>query len=71
MHFFCGFTDDEKKEFFLVMELMNHDLSSYIKEIYATKKRFPVSLPGAVDLMIQIARGMEYLSRIAIFKGIK
>lgn len=61
--FFCGFTDDENKEFFLVTELINRDLSSYIKDIYGTKKRFPFTLQAAVDLMIQVARGMEYMQK--------
>lgn len=69
MHVFCGFTDDERKECFLVMELMSRDLSSYIKEICGPKKRFPFSLPVAVDLMLQIARGMEYLHSNNIYHG--
>lgn len=69
MHTFCGFTDEEKKECFLVMELMTRDLSSYIKEICGTKKRVPFSLPAAVDLMLQIARGMEYLHSKNIYHG--
>ncbi|KAK2968108.1 hypothetical protein RJ640_003939 [Escallonia rubra] len=69
MHIFCGFTDEEKKECFLVMELMNRDLSSYIKEICGPRKRIPFSLPVAVDLMLQIARGMEYLHSKKIYHG--
>lgn len=69
MHFLCGFIDDEKKECFLVMELMNRDLSSYIKEICCPRKRIPFSLPVAVDLMLQIARGMEYLHSKKIYHG--
>lgn len=69
MNVFCGFTDDERKECFLVMELMSRDLSSYIKEICGPKKRFPFSLPVAVDLMLQIARGMEYLHSKNIYHG--
>lgn len=69
MHTFCGFTDEEKKECFLVMELMTRDLSSYIKEITGTRKRVPFSLPVAVDLMLQIARGMEYLHSQNIYHG--
>nr|GME17211.1 mitogen-activated protein kinase kinase kinase 7-like [Ipomoea batatas] len=61
MHMYCGFTDDEKKECFLIMELMNRDLSSYIKEVMGPRKRVPFSLPAAIDLMLQVARGMEYL----------
>lgn len=69
MHVFCGFTDDEKKECFLIMELMNKDLSSYIKEILGPRKRVPFSLPAAIDLMLQVARGMEYLHSKKISHG--
>ncbi|KAE9460205.1 hypothetical protein C3L33_07891, partial [Rhododendron williamsianum] len=70
MHIHCGFTDEEKKECFLVMELMNRDLSIYIKEICGPRKqRIPFSLPVAVDLMLQIARGMEYLHSKEIYHG--
>ncbi|XP_073269798.1 uncharacterized protein [Primulina huaijiensis] len=69
MHVICGFTDEEKKECFLVMELMNRDLSSYIKEISGARKRIPFSIPVAVDLMLQIARGMEYLHSKKIYHG--
>ncbi|KAG9448390.1 hypothetical protein H6P81_014518 [Aristolochia fimbriata] len=61
MHFLCGFSDEEKKECFLVMEMMNKDLNSLIKEICGPRRRIPFSLPVAVDIMLQIARGMEYL----------
>ncbi|PSS24202.1 Protein kinase [Actinidia chinensis var. chinensis] len=69
MQIHCGFTDEEKKECLLVMELMNRDLSSYIKEICGPRKRIPIpfSLPVAVDLMLQIARGMEYLHSKQIY----
>ncbi|KAA8516146.1 hypothetical protein F0562_019325 [Nyssa sinensis] len=69
MHIYCGFTDEEKKECFLVMELMNRDLSTYIKEICGPRKRIPFSLHDAVDLMLQIARGMEYLHSKKIYHG--
>ncbi|KAJ9171482.1 hypothetical protein P3X46_014845 [Hevea brasiliensis] len=68
-HFFCGFTDEEKKECFLVMELMHRDLCSYIREICGPRKRIPFSLPVAIDLMLQIARGMEYLHSKKIYHG--
>ncbi|XP_022924327.1 light-sensor Protein kinase-like [Cucurbita moschata] len=67
--FLCGFTDEEKKECFLIMELMSRDLSSYIKEICGSRKRFPFPLPVALDLMLQIARGMEYLHSKKIYHG--
>jgi serine/threonine protein kinase len=69
MHVFCGFTDEEKKECFLVMELMNRDLSTYIKEICYAKKKVCFSLLVSVDLMLQIARGMEYLHSKKIYHG--
>ncbi|KAL3536736.1 hypothetical protein ACH5RR_000102 [Cinchona calisaya] len=69
MHIFCAFTDEERKECFIVMELMNRDLSCYIKEISGPRKRVPFSLPVAVDLMLQIARGMEYLHSKKIYHG--
>ncbi|KAH6779953.1 hypothetical protein C2S52_011190 [Perilla frutescens var. hirtella] len=69
MHILCGFTDEEKKECFLVMELMHRDLSTYIRETCGPKKRVPFSIPVAVDLMLQIARGMEYLHSKKIYHG--
>ncbi|KAL2233816.1 mitogen-activated protein kinase kinase kinase 7 [Sesamum indicum] len=69
LHILCAFTDEEKKECHLVMELMNRDLSSYIKEICGPRKRIPFTLPVAVDLMLQIARGMEYLHSKKIYHG--
>ncbi|KAL2478708.1 Protein kinase superfamily protein [Forsythia ovata] len=69
MHVLCGFSDEERKECFLVMELMDRDLSSYIKELCGPRKRIPFSLPVAVDLMLQIARGMEYLHSKKIYHG--
>ncbi|KAJ7951266.1 Protein kinase [Quillaja saponaria] len=69
LHILCGFTDEEKKEYFLVMELMSRDLSSYIKEICGPRKRVPFSLPVAVDLMLQVARGMGYLHSKKIYHG--
>ncbi|KAM1019470.1 hypothetical protein ACFX13_041556 [Malus domestica] len=65
----CGFTDEEKKECFLIMELMSRDLCSYIKAICGPRKRLPFSLPVAIDLMLQIARGMEYLHSKKIYHG--
>jgi serine/threonine protein kinase len=55
LHFLCGFTDEENKECFLVMELMTRDLCCYIRETCGLRKRIPFPLPIAVDLMLQIA----------------
>ncbi|THG20023.1 ankyrin repeat-containing protein kinase A-like [Camellia sinensis] len=69
MHSLCAFTDEEKRECFLVMELMSRDLRSYMKENCGPRKRIPFSLLVAVDLMLQIARGMEYLHSKQIYHG--
>ncbi|XVE73745.1 hypothetical protein DITRI_Ditri11bG0143000 [Diplodiscus trichospermus] len=69
LHFLCGFTDDEKKECLLIMELMNKSLCKYMKEICGPRKRIPFSPLVAVDLMLQIARGMEYLHSNKIYHG--
>ncbi|GAB2296692.1 hypothetical protein Dimus_030800 [Dionaea muscipula] len=67
--YLCGFHEEEKKEYFLVMELMNKDLMTHIKEMCGPKRRLPFSLPVAVDIMLQIARGMEYLHSQKICHG--
>lgn len=69
VQYLCGFCDEEKKEFFLVMELMSKDLSSYMKENCSPRRRVLFSLPAVVDLMLQIARGMEYLHSQNIYHG--
>lgn len=65
----CGFADKERKESFVVTELMTKDLSTYVKENCGTKKRVPFALPVALDLILQIARGMEYLHSQRIYHG--
>ncbi|XP_022881317.1 serine/threonine-protein kinase MARK1-like [Olea europaea var. sylvestris] len=65
----CAFFDEERKEGLLVMELMNKDLNAYIKENCGQRKRLPFSTPVAVDIMLQIARGMEYLHSRKIYHG--
>ncbi|KAL2892082.1 Light-sensor Protein kinase [Bienertia sinuspersici] len=69
LQFLCGFTDDEKKECFLVTEHMSRNLGTHVKEVYSPRKRIPLSLPVAVDIMLQIARGMEYLHSKKIYHG--
>ncbi|WOK95738.1 mitogen-activated protein kinase kinase kinase 7 [Canna indica] len=61
--------DEEKKEGFMVMELMSKDLSTHIKDICSEKKKAPFPLLVAVDAMLQIARGMEYLHSQKIYHG--
>ncbi|KAK3134729.1 hypothetical protein QOZ80_5BG0409990 [Eleusine coracana subsp. coracana] len=66
------FHDEERREVFMVMDqLMAKDLASYVKEVTGAAKRrtpFP-TLVVAVDVMLQIARGMEYLHSKKIFHG--
>ncbi|XP_021732624.1 light-sensor Protein kinase-like [Chenopodium quinoa] len=69
VQYLCGFHDEEKKEYFLVMEVMSKDLKSHIKEVSSSKRRMPFSFPAAVDIMLQIARGMEYLHSKKIYHG--
>ncbi|XP_068667413.1 uncharacterized protein [Aristolochia californica] len=69
INFLCGFSDEEKKECFLVMEMMNKDLDSLVKESCGPRRRIPFSLPVAIDIMLQIARGMEYLHSRKICHG--
>jgi len=69
VYYLCGFTDEEKKECFLVMELMRKTLGMHIKEVCGPRKKNTLSLPVAVDLMLQIALGMEYLHSKRIYHG--
>ncbi|CAM0881753.1 unnamed protein product [Alopecurus aequalis] len=64
------FHDEERKEYFVVMDqLMAKELGSYIKEVSCPRRRTPFSLVVAVDIMLQIARGMEYLHSKGIYHG--
>ncbi|KAI3468647.1 hypothetical protein Pfo_025310 [Paulownia fortunei] len=69
LQYHCAFYDEERKEGFLVMELMSKDLGSYIKEHSGQRNRIPFTIPVAVDIMLQIARGMEYLHSKKIYHG--
>ncbi|KAL1552000.1 tyrosine-protein kinase ABL1-like [Salvia divinorum] len=57
----CAFYDEGRKEGYLVMDLMSKDLASYVKEHSGQKNHVPFTIPVAVDIMLQVARGMEYL----------
>ncbi|KAG0484689.1 hypothetical protein HPP92_008768 [Vanilla planifolia] len=63
------FSDDDRKESFVIMELMNKDLCRYIKEFSSARRRVPFPILVAVDTMIQIARGMEYLHSRKVYHG--
>ncbi|KAG0486863.1 hypothetical protein HPP92_008958 [Vanilla planifolia] len=69
MQYMYLFSDEDKKECLIVMELMNKDLINYIKDISCSKRRVPIPLLVAVDVMLQIARGMEYLHSRKIYHG--
>ena len=69
LQYLCGFYDEEKKEFSLVMELMNKDLWTYMKENCGPRRQILFSIPVVVDLMLQMARGMEYLHSKKIYHG--
>nr|KYP67388.1 Light-sensor Protein kinase [Cajanus cajan] len=69
LQYLCGFYDEEKKEFSLVMELMNKDLGTYMKENCGPRRQILFSVPVVVDLMLQMARGMEYLHSKKICHG--
>ncbi|KAI4302915.1 hypothetical protein MLD38_038608 [Melastoma candidum] len=63
------FYEEEKDECFMIMESMNKTLWTYIKENSSLKKRILLPLPIVVDIMLQIARGMEYLHSEKVYHG--
>ncbi|KAI3421471.1 Protein kinase domain-containing protein [Psidium guajava] len=69
LSYLCAFWDEEKKECFVVAELMNKSLACHVKENSSPRRRVLFSLPVVVDIMIQIARGMEYLHSRKIYHG--
>ena len=69
MPLFCAFFDEERKENFLLTKLMQKSLGNYMKEIISPRKKIAFSVPVAVDIMLQIARGMEYLHSRGIYLG--
>ncbi|KAK4729362.1 hypothetical protein R3W88_022350 [Solanum pinnatisectum] len=69
LQYHCGFYDEERKEGYLVMELMNDTLATYIKDHSGQRKRPPFSTSAAADIMLQIAKGMEYLHSRKIYHG--
>ncbi|XP_022145909.1 light-sensor Protein kinase-like, partial [Momordica charantia] len=69
LQYLCGFVDEEKKEYFLIMESMTRDLSSYMKDNNGARRRVLFPLYVVVDIMLQIARGMEYLHSRMIYHG--
>ncbi|KDP25332.1 hypothetical protein JCGZ_20488 [Jatropha curcas] len=69
LQYLCGFYDEEKKECFLVMELMSKDLYAYMKENSSSRRQVLFHLPIVVDIMLQVARGMEFLHARKIYVG--
>ncbi|PKA64237.1 Light-sensor Protein kinase [Apostasia shenzhenica] len=69
MSYMYVFSDEERKECFMVMELMNKNLSTYVKEFCCPKRRVPFPLHVTIDIMLQIARGMEYLHSQNVYHG--
>ncbi|CAD6258022.1 unnamed protein product [Miscanthus lutarioriparius] len=64
------FHDEDKREFFLVMDqLMTKNLASHVKEVNSAKRPVPFPLAIVVDVMLQIACGMEYLHSRKIYHG--
>lgn len=56
------FRDAERKEYVVVMDqLMAKDLGTHVREVCGPRRGKPFPLPVAVDVMLQVARGMEYL----------
>lgn len=69
VQYLCGFYDEEKKECFLVMELMSKDLHALMKENSSSRRQVLFPLPIVVDIMLQIARAMEFLHSQKLYVG--
>ena len=69
LQYLCGFLDEEKKEFFLIMDMVSKDLSSYMKDNTGARRKILFPLHVSVDIMLQIARGMEYLHSQLMYHG--
>lgn len=69
IHAISSFVDKDRNECCLVMELMHKDLRSFINENSSPRKRIPFSLLRAVDFILQVAKGMEYLHAHDIIHG--
>ncbi|KAG0580512.1 hypothetical protein KC19_4G178900 [Ceratodon purpureus] len=59
--FHCELSDDDSRECYLAMELMEMSLQDVIQEQVESGRGVPFSLPVAVDILIQIANGLCYL----------
>lgn len=66
----CAFSDEDRRECYLVTELMARDLGSHVKEMVGPRRRaVPFQLHVAVDVMLQVARGMEFLHSRKVCHG--
>ena len=62
VHFIHYWREPPTQYLFLVMELMDGDLARYIKQ----SPKPPFSMPVAIDVMLQIVKGMLYLHEMDI-----
>ncbi|XP_020576820.1 mitogen-activated protein kinase kinase kinase 13-B-like isoform X2 [Phalaenopsis equestris] len=69
LNYMYAFSDEARVEYYVLMELMNKNLLKYIGEVSSARRRIPFPLHVAVDIMLQIARGMEYLHSKKLYHG--